>query len=385
MLLLIFPICVLSLNAQVKFQDIEWELALKNSKQEGKPIFLYGTTSWCEPCQAMDLYTFSDLEVANYFNDRFINIKLDLEEYPGIEIAEAYDILIGRGMLCVNEDAGVLHRGCGSMDSSEFLELGKAVFRSDNLRSYDERFKDGEKSFEFIAEYIDLKNEMCLNAAGFAQNLMDQIPDNELSNASSFQLIVRYQWDIFSREFQFLLKNQSVIESVVGKARVNEKIYEAFLAQYQEVFESEELHLFALRALMKELKNARFDGSDTLMVMMSIHHNEITENWEAFSTDAIAWVGMNGTNDAEELNDFAWKFYLYVNDTQKLQIAREWAKEVVDREPSPSAIDTYASLHYKLGDTEKAIELENQALEMAASMSVDISHFEHQLRKFRKH
>ena len=93
---------------------------------------------------------------------------------------------------------------------------------------------------------------------------------------------------------------------------------------------------------------------------------------------------MSGTKEVEELNDLAWKFYLFVDDEQKLQIARGWAKEAVDSDPSPSAIDTYASLQFKLGNTKEAIELESQAIELAESMAEDISHFQHQLKKFQK-
>ena len=369
---------------QINFKQISWEDALAESGQTNKPIFLYGYSQECEPCLLLEEYTFEDEEVANYFNDQFINLPMDMEEYPGIELAEVYDVILYPTMLFFDGDGNIIHRGCGSMNAKEFLELGKAVFTDAALSKYDSLFKAGERDLNSLMEYIDLQEEVCLDAEGFVQKMMDEIPEKELLTDHAFTLIENYQWNIFSREFQYLLENKRLFEDSIDQERVHNKLYNTFLAQYEEIFESEDVQLFALRALRNEMQPLKFSGADTLAVMINLYYYELMEDWESFSDNAIEWVGMSGTLDSEELDDLAWKFYLYVDNKRKLEIAANWAKQSVDVEPTPSAIDTYASLLFKLGDKKTAIELEKQAIAMAEELLEETSHFEHQLKKFTR-
>ena len=91
---------------------------------------------------------------------------------------------------------------------------------------------------------------------------------------------------------------------------------------------------------------------------------------------------MTNLEDPEQLNELAWKFYLFVDNKNQLEIASTWAQQAVDQQPEPSMIDTYASLQFKLGNEKKAVELEKRALELAQELYEDTSHYEHQLRKF---
>jgi len=370
--------------SQIIFEELEWSDALEKAKREKKVIFLEAYATWSEPCQLLEKYTFSDLEVANFYNESFLNVRLDMEEYPGIGLAEKYDVSIYPTMLFIDGNGKLLHRGCGAMEAAELLELAKSAIGESNWSSYNERFSVGERESGFILEYLALMEQGCLNAEGFAQKLLAETSTEDLAGEEAFDLLEEYQWDIYSREFEFLKENKELFEKAFGKERVHNKLFNTYLAQYQEIYASEELHLFGMRALLDNLEDVIFVGSDTLLTMANLHYSEIVEDWETFSESAIAWVGMSGLNDEEELNELAWKFYLFVDNEEKLKLASTWAREAVDNTPSPSAIDTYASLLFKLGSKKKAIELEKQAIVMAIELQEDVAHYEHQLRTFQE-
>ncbi|MEM6830556.1 MAG: DUF255 domain-containing protein, partial [Bacteroidota bacterium] len=189
--------------AQVDFQTIDFKEAMSMAKKQDKPVFLYAYSNWCEPCEAMDDYTLADLEVANYYNNRFVNIRLDMEAYPGAEIAEAYDVTIYPGMLFLDSEGNVIHRGCGSMDSGEFLELGKKTFEQENFSSFQDKYHKGDRDAAFLLRFLEVMEDACLDAEGLAQKVMSEIADKDLLLESSFSLIENHQWDIFSREFQY--------------------------------------------------------------------------------------------------------------------------------------------------------------------------------------
>jgi uncharacterized protein YyaL (SSP411 family) len=59
--------------------------ALQKAKDENKPIFLSIGYSTCHWCHVMSKENFEDVEVAQYLNENFINIKVDKEELPDLD------------------------------------------------------------------------------------------------------------------------------------------------------------------------------------------------------------------------------------------------------------------------------------------------------------
>lgn len=381
-LILLFCLVPIALSAQIKFES-SWEEALSKSRMTGKLIFLDAYAEWCEPCKEMEEYTFTDLEVANYYNSKFINVHLDMEDYPGVELAEDYSVGVFPSFLFINGNGEVVHRGCGAMDASQFLNLGEdALTDSMTLKSLETRFDNGDRGADFMIDYLELLEDACLDAERFAADYLKNIELSKLTEETPWEVFAAYQWDIFSREFQYLLNNRATFETSIGQREVNAKLYDTYLAQYQEVFEAEELHDFGMRSLLHAFKDVSFTGSDTLKLMMNLHYAEFKESWEDYAGYAVELVGMTGMDDPEQLNELAWKFYLFVENKNQLQIASSWAQQAVDKQPEPSIIDTYASLQFKLGNKKKAIELEKRALELAKELYDDISHYQYQLKKF---
>ncbi|WP_462251094.1 thioredoxin family protein [Ekhidna sp.] len=372
------------LHSQIKFEQGSWDEAISKSRMSGKLILLSAYAEWCEPCKEMEEYTFTDLEVANYYNSNFINVIMDMEEYPGVELSEEYSIAVFPSFLFINGNGDVIHRGCGAMDATQFLHLGEdALTDSLTLSSFEKKYDEGDRTASFMLNYLGLIEDACLDAERFATNYLKDVELNNLTNETAWEVFAAFQWDLYSREFQYLLENRSTFEDAVGQKLVNAKLYDTYLSQYQEVFESEELHDFGMRALLHSIKNVSFTGSDTLKLMMNLHYSEYVENWDDYADYAIQLVGMNNLEDPEQLNELAWKFYLFVNNKNQLSIAASWAQQAVDKQPEPSMIDTYASLQFKLGNKKEAIELEKQALELAKELYDDTSHYEYQLKKFQ--
>lgn len=381
-LIVIFLLIPFGLSAQIKFIK-SWNEAIDQSRMTGKLIFLNGYAEWCEPCKEMEEYTFTDLEVANFFNKNFINVSVDMEDYPGVELAEDYTVGVFPSFLFINGNSEVVHRGCGGMDANQFLALAEeALTDSLTLMSMEKRYDDGDRSADFMLDYLELLEDACLDAERFAAGYLKTVELKDMTLDTPWEVFAAYQWDIYSREFQYLLKNRKRFEDSLGQRVVNAKLYDTYLSQYQEIFEAEELHDFGMRALLHSFKDVSFTGSDTLKLMMNLHYAEYTENWSDYADYAVELVGMTELQDPEELNELAWKFYLFVNNRNQLEIASTWALQAVDQQPEPSMIDTYASLQFKLGNKKKAIELEKRALELAQELYEDTTHYEHQLKKF---
>ena len=60
-------------------KDKPWEEVLKLAAAEDKLIFMDAYTTWCGPCKKMDRQVFPLESVGNFYNDKFISVKMDME------------------------------------------------------------------------------------------------------------------------------------------------------------------------------------------------------------------------------------------------------------------------------------------------------------------
>jgi len=88
---------------QHAYNPVEWfpwnEEAFEKARNEDKPIFLSIGYSTCHWCHVMAHESFEDKEVADLMNESFVNIKVDREERPDIDMTymQVAQMMTGRG------------------------------------------------------------------------------------------------------------------------------------------------------------------------------------------------------------------------------------------------------------------------------------------------
>ena len=60
----------------------------ERARREGKPILLDGSAEWCHWCHVMDATTYTDPEIGRILREKFIAIRVDVDERP--DLAERY-------------------------------------------------------------------------------------------------------------------------------------------------------------------------------------------------------------------------------------------------------------------------------------------------------
>lgn len=116
----------------VKFHKGDFASALKRAEIEGKLVFLDCYTTWCGPCQMMTKQVFTKDKVGELFNQRFVNIKIDMEKGEGKELMKKYKIQGFPTLLILDHTGKELYRMLGARyepqllkEVNEFLETLK--------------------------------------------------------------------------------------------------------------------------------------------------------------------------------------------------------------------------------------------------------------------
>lgn len=76
----------------IQFFKGTFRQALAKAKAENKLVFLDAYTTWCGPCRMLQTKIFPQKEVGAYFNEKFINVKMDWESDEGLKLAEKYPV-----------------------------------------------------------------------------------------------------------------------------------------------------------------------------------------------------------------------------------------------------------------------------------------------------
>ncbi|PCJ67752.1 MAG: thioredoxin [Bacteroidetes bacterium] len=109
------------------FEHGRYSEAKKLAKETDKTIFIDSYTQWCGPCKKMAAQVFTDSEVGAYFNQNFINVKMDMEKTEGILIARRYSVNFYPTLLFVKPNGELIRKEVGYQNKKQLLQLAKDV------------------------------------------------------------------------------------------------------------------------------------------------------------------------------------------------------------------------------------------------------------------
>lgn len=141
----------------IDFEQGNFNEALQKAKKEDKILFIDAYTEWCGPCKMMSKDVFPQKEVGDFFNEHFVSIKIDMEKGEGIGLRETYDVNSFPTLLFIDDDGKEIHKLIGGMYAEDLIRGAKNVVDpSKRLPALTKKYENGERSFDFLVNYIDV-------------------------------------------------------------------------------------------------------------------------------------------------------------------------------------------------------------------------------------
>jgi|YNPMSStandDraft_1061717.scaffolds.fasta_scaffold00255_17 thiol-disulfide isomerase/thioredoxin len=203
----------------IKFFEGNLNELKAEAHKQNKFIFIDCYTTWCGPCKWLAKNVFTNNNVGNFYNNNFINYKLDMEKGEGKEFAKKYNISAFPTLLFLDAKGNIQHRYVGSCDTVTFIAIGKqALDTLNNFGSLLKKYQQGNRNPDFLARYA-----LTCASVYFPYDVNEYLKtqtEKDLLSEINLQILERYTPHIHSREYIFVLKNFDIFSSKYSFERI---------------------------------------------------------------------------------------------------------------------------------------------------------------------
>ena len=112
----------------IKFDHSTLAKAKTEAQNSKKLIFIDVYTTWCGPCKEMAKTTFTDEEVGELFNKKFVNLKIDAEnDSDGAYIASNFKVNAYPTLLFLDENGKLLKKLVGKQSKEKLMSIAESL------------------------------------------------------------------------------------------------------------------------------------------------------------------------------------------------------------------------------------------------------------------
>ena len=133
-LLLVLLFSINNLSAQesksgIKFFEGSLEQAKSKALTESKPIFIFCRTAWDYGSKKMLSDVLTNGEVGAFFNEKYINLKIDMEKGEGPSVAIKYDVTAYPSMIFINSSGKKIGSTYGVQTVERLIKKGEEALK----------------------------------------------------------------------------------------------------------------------------------------------------------------------------------------------------------------------------------------------------------------
>lgn len=352
----------------IEFEEQDWDDVISRSEAEDKLIFLDAYATWCGPCKKMSRETFTDEAVADFYNDNFINAKIDMEKGIGLELAKQYGVRAYPTLLFLNHKGEVVNRVCGSMDAEAFLTLGKNTLSLEKqMFQWAADMKAGKLKAEEVMTYLDMLDKACSSTDEPAIQYLNGLKPADKVSKDNFLILSKFVSDVDSDPFKFLMDNQKAFVKNTERKAVEKVVIDAYVNYgYSKYIRVKEFDATAYKKYTERVENETGSLADRISLTLEVLRLDRNKEWDEMLKKAMVLTKRyNLTEDPSLLNRMADRAYEYSEEPVVLNSAVIWAKVNFENTQNPIYHFTYAQVLFKSGNKDKAIEVMESATALA--------------------
>jgi thiol-disulfide isomerase/thioredoxin len=361
-------------------QNSSWAAILAKAKVENKYIFVDCFTTWCAPCMYMKESVFKQKEVANFFNNKFVNAAFQFDTTTNdaniikLQYGDAaclrskYNITAYPTYLFFSPEGEIVQVEAGRMEASQFISKGvNALDPEKQYYTQAKKYNEGNREPIFLRNLTILAKNSIENsmASKYAKEYI-RTQTNLLSN-QNMQFLYETTSSTTDTGFTIIMNNIEKFELVVNKSELLNSlriiVFQSEMSSktISNDWKSKEWLIYS----SKIRKTYPLFAEDVLLTLKTMFYGYKNE-WREYATAVNEYVA-SASPLAVRLNRCAFTIFEKCTNQNILRQALAWSKKSFTHpyKSEPDFMDTYANLLYKLGKPKDALDWELKARKIA--------------------
>lgn len=116
--------------------ETKFETVLETAKSENKLVFVEFYADWCTPCKMMEQQVFSDKTIGDFFNKKFVNLKINSEKGSGPDLAAIFEVKALPTLLFIDEIGRVVERREGAAFHTDLMNMAEHALSQKESMTY---------------------------------------------------------------------------------------------------------------------------------------------------------------------------------------------------------------------------------------------------------
>lgn len=358
------------------YQSDTWFSVIEKAENQQKLIFVDVYADYCPPCKIMDSEVFCHPAVATFYNEYYINYKVNLSDRSNSYFQQLYNVTELPALLYFSADGKtILQKVSGCKTPAEFLVLGqnlagnRSVSQFISLDPYAARFTEVKEQYRKGIRYPTLLKEYAYLALKYNEPYNAVVNEylvkqgNRVRTDENRQFIYDFAQTLDNIAIDFLVKDIYYFKQTRGSAEINSKVKAAIFNGVLSAAHQNDPNFFKHTSDL--IKKASLpDRADFEFEIKSLYYQS-TNDWNAYAKFTYNYLKNNKVSDPLILNEVAAKFATHVSSKSMLKAAIHWVKKSIHIENEYYNNLTYAQLLRKLGQTNKAISAAQNAIYVA--------------------
>ena len=366
-IILLLSISYLAINAQgIAFFKGTFEEAKAYAQKEDKLIFMDAYAAWCGPCKRMAKNVFPTKEAGDFFNENFVNVKMDMEKGEGRPLAKKYSVGSYPTLLFLDYNGEVIYQTKGARrDAASLIALGKkALFPNKNtLKALQSKWDDGDRDVKFLKEFMKVKTLLGEDNNEPFKAYLNSLSEEVKKNEGNIKFIYKQTTKVSSAGMNFIYKNKYYLKEIFGNESFDKKIKMIATESVDFATKNKDNQvIYDVKMMLKKLKPANFKNQSNYI---ETKYYGKTKQWNAYDKSVTKYLKKYKKNDDVALKNVAWNYYMYIKDGKKLKKADQWISKAISLNNSYENNLTQAYLLYKLKNYSKAQDAVEYALILA--------------------
>jgi thiol-disulfide isomerase/thioredoxin len=339
----------------IEFFHGTFEEAKAKAEKENKLLFIDCYTVWCGPCKMLAKTVFTQPEMGKFFNENFINVKLDMEK-EGVGFGAEYGINAYPTLIYMDHMGNVKQRVVGGRSAEGFIEAGKEAMKPDPaiLRKMDARFENGEREKAFLMGYITELSKAQKSYEVPYREYNDLFGNNKEAGNGMKDISFQIANHISSSATKIVVENRDYFIEKNGKDKYQKTVEKINNISIKDAIKNKDALMYG--KVQEFVKAAKFDNAKQQINENEMQWYESAPDWIKYATSMNNYIKKFIPKDTTEIAIVVTKFVKNCNNEKAFQTAEKSIKTMVKVKPNYDNHLIAAKAYVKMRKNDKAME-----------------------------